>query len=137
MLTVAEALDAVLEQARALPPAGWHLLEGAGLRDWPRTSSPTSIHLRSTRRWSTATRCGRPTCKVPTGGCPLGETITGGPNTLSVAGPARGGRHHDGCADSAGLRRGRDARADSSLETGCLVLEPAVKSRPEHAAARP
>ena len=137
MLTVAEALDAVLEHARALPPARCRSTTRSAAC-WPRTWPPTSTRRRSTRRWSTATRCGRPTWTGRTAGFGLGEVITGGPDTHRGAlGRREAAVDHDGRSDAAGLRRGRDARADRPVEGWRARRRARGPARPKPPAARP
>ena len=51
---------------------------GARAASWARTSPRTSTCPRSTRRWWTATRCGRRTCAARTAGSGSGESIMAG-----------------------------------------------------------
>ena len=128
MLTVAEALAAVLEHARALPPAALPLVEALGCvlaedavadLDSPPFDKALvdgyavrSSDLAGQDRWLA-----------------VGETIMAGQVPSRPLGRGEAAVVMTGAPDSTGMRRGRDARADPGrMKTACWFSSP--RSRP-------
>ena len=138
MLTVAEALSAVLDRARALPPVSAAARRRAGLRDRRRRRrrSRFSAVRQGAGRWLRG--AGR-------------ATSQGADRWLAWARPSWPARRHrgelrpgeaagimTGASDSTRMRRGRDARADTKNGTGRLLDTRARdQGRPKPDGSRP
>ncbi len=136
MLTVEEALEAVLEQARPLPAEAVPL--EAALRCVLAEDVAADIDLPPFDK------------SLVDGYAVRSDDLTGpgpsapgrgddhrGADAVTAAGPARGGRDHDGSPGAARLRCGRDARADAVGRREPLGGRARGPHRAEYLAPRP